>query len=368
MAGFMKRVAISAGNILTSLGDLETTWQNLVLGKSGLIPTPSPVVTTDYPLGIIPGMSGKGGSLMRLQSLLDSLLTPIPDLPKRCHLIVATTKGAVDELMVPHTTEEGQPWSVAEHVKKSVGLAGETMTVSAACASGTLAIIQGAMRIATGEWNHALIVGVDLVADFILAGFDSLKALSPRGAKPFDQNRDGLSLGDGGGWLLLSSKEHLHEVTDSPLAWLESWGLSCDATHITAPCRNGSGLKLVFEQIRKASDHRMGGVNAHGTGTLFNDAMELLVFKEKCKNLPLCSVKGAIGHSLGAAGVIEALLSVKSLQNNFLPPTVGLTTPAEGGALLSGKECLPLAHPSIVSCNSGFGGINAAIYLLSASS
>ena len=360
----MQNIVVTGGDILTSLGDIQTTWNAMLTGKSGLMSHQLSSVKSELPIGIITDLEGGGGSWLRLKNMLARLLVNVPVLPDNTHLFCAPTKGAVDELLSAPQLAEGQPWQLADYIKEILCLKGQAATVSAACASGNLAIIQGAMRIATGACDHALIVGVDLVGDFIVAGFDSLKALSTEKAKPFDIYRDGLSLGDGGGWLLLSATEKCDEITNEPLACLEGWGISCDATHITAPCREASGLKAALGQILHSAGIEIGGINAHGTGTVFNDAMELLAFNEVCGNqVPICSVKGAIGHTLGAAGVVEAMISVQSLKHTILPPTIGLIDPAKEAGMISGERALQLNHPSILSCNSGFGGINAAIYL-----
>ena len=359
----MRKVAIVVGDILTPLGDLQETWEKMIAGQSGLHRQQLGGSESVYPVGLIDGLAGEGGSWERLQSLFDRLFANLPLLPPDTSLYIATTKAAVDEHLVPVTQAAGQPWKLADHLKNRLSLNGETSTVSAACASGTLALIQGAMNIAAGNCDKALVVGIDLVAKFILTGFDSLKALSPGGARPFDRNRDGLSLGDGAGWMLLSSAGGWGKSTGEPLAWLAGWGVSCDATHITAPCRQASGLKRVLDQVLAGAGMPLGGINAHGTGTVYNDAMELLAFQDKCPEVPICSVKGAIGHSLGAAGVVEAVLSVKSLHTQHLPPTVGLQELQDESANMSGLQALALRSPSILSSNSGFGGINAAVLL-----
>ncbi len=359
----MKRIAITAGNILTSLGDLEATWDGLLRGQCGLVAEDFSSVATKYPLGLIQGLAGVGGSWQRLKSVVDRLLEDIPPLHENTRLFCATTKAAVDELIISASDVEGQPYQLADYIKKELGLSTDATTVSGACASGSLAIVQAAMQLAAGECEYALVVGVDLVAQFILAGFDSLKALSLAAAKPFDRNRDGLSLGDGGGWILLSTEDHFVESSATPLAWFEGWGISCDATHITAPCRYASGLKSALKQVLPYSGSRPGGINAHGTGTVYNDAMELLAFRDTyAEQVPVCSVKGALGHSLAAAGVIETMLSVESLHSAFLPPTVGCLEP-EDGVNISGSKTLPLLNSSIICCNSGFGGINCVLYL-----
>lgn len=267
----------------------------------------------------------------------------------------------MDELIVDAGIEKAQPWEIGKEVANQLNIDTPPLMVSGACASGTIAIINGIMRIMEEECDHVLVLGFDLISNFVLSGFDSLKALSPTGAKPFDRKRDGLSLGEAGGWLLLSAVDAVKGKTDY-MAGVDGWGVSCDATHITAPCRNGSGLKRVLQKVLQQKDAPVGGVNAHGTGTVYNDAMELLAFNEYLQEkTPVCSVKGSLGHSLAASGIVEALLSIKSLQHGVLPPTVGLDFAEETRCLISGIEPLELKEKSVLTTNSGFGGINAAL-------
>ncbi|MCK4839886.1 MAG: beta-ketoacyl synthase, partial [Desulfobulbaceae bacterium] len=137
--------------------------------------------------------------------------------------------------------------------------------------------------------------------------------------------------------------------------------------HITAPCREASGLLRALDCCTDGGSHPVGAINAHGTGTRFNDAMEIKAFRQLfAGNVPLHSIKGAIGHCLGAAGVIEAAVAIKSLAAGQIPPTVGLEEPDKELANLAGDTMFDLIHPSIISCNSGFGGINAAVMLTKA--
>ncbi|PHR30224.1 MAG: beta-ketoacyl synthase [Desulfotalea sp.] len=369
VAGVKQGVALVAGNISTCLGDLEATWAAMLAGQTGLVKRRIASCLTPYPLGLVAGYQGRLAGGARLQTFLAELLATVPPLPPQTQLFVATTKGAVDDLTRKpngHDPALGQPWTLGESIKSTLQFTPDPVTVSGACASGSLAVIQAAMAIDSGRCQHALVVAVDLVSEFVLRGFDSLKALSVTSVKPFDQQRDGLALGDGGAWLVMSSAENLCGRR-GPLGRLHRWGIGCDATHITAPCRKGSGLGRVFEQILEHPSGRpiiVGGINGHGTGTAYNDAMEMLVFDDKCgADTPFCSVKGALGHSLAAAGLIEIVLCLKSLEEMKLPPTVGLSCSAGGRANVSGSGTLPLTAPSIISCNSGFGGINAGVYL-----
>lgn len=356
-----RRVVITAGDVLTPLGDLEATWDHLMHGETGLRLQEVENMQGRWPLGFIDGASGPIGSPARFSNVLQRLLTGLPELDSRTLLICSTTKGAVDQLLYEPSNDLFQPWNLAEGLAAKTGLK-DFLTVSGACSSGALAVINGAMRIASGEYDQVLAVGIDLVSEFVLTGFDSLKALSPTSARPFDRKRDGLSLGDGAAWLLLQAEETADRQYIR--AVIEGYGVSCDASHITAPCRYASGLKAALKRVQKMSDMPVGGVHAHGTGTLYNDAMELKAFSELYDAaMPLCSGKGALGHSLGAAGAIEILLSIKCLDTGMLHPTVGLREPEENSCRLSGTRPLALLSKSVLTTNSGFGGINSAMLL-----
>ncbi len=362
-----RRVVVSAGDILTPLGNLQQTWDRLMAGESGIVKQSLGSLAGEWPLGIIKeigvGTERRGpGDWHRLCTVFDHLFRSLSELPPQTRLFCATTKGAIDEWLSQKGEIMGNPWQIAGYLRGILGLEDEATMVSGACASGSLAVIQGGLAVSSGECDRALVVGFDLVAEFVLAGFDSLKALSPEAAKPFDKNRRGLCLGDGAGWLLLEAEEVANPASCDFRACLAGWAVSCDATHITAPCRYGSGLKRAFDTLFQQNGTPVGGINGHGTGTVYNDAMELLAFAEKCgEGIPVCSGKGALGHSLGGTGVVEALISTLSLEQGVLPCTVGLETAEKTECLLS-AEPLPLRHPSIISSNSGFGGINTLLY------
>lgn len=349
--------------IETALGDDEANWDALQAGRSGLSKQAIEGFAEPWTMCRLADLSAPPGTFAGLQTLLARLLAGVPSLPTRTALLCATTKGAVDELLAsPAGAWPGQPFELAAIIARRLGINHEQHTVSAACASGTVAIMEAVMRLTREECEAALVVGVDLVSRFVLAGFASLQALAPDGCRPFDAARDGLSLGEGGGWLLLTTAEQAVARQWPVMAEIAGYGISCDATHITAPCRQASGLIRALQQATAHGSLPVGGVNAHGTGTIYNDAMEILAFTRVWQQPPPAhSVKGAIGHCLGAAGVIEAALAIRSLQAGVLPPTVGLREAESVQVPLSGSEPLPLRHPSVLSCNSGFGGINAAI-------
>lgn len=361
----INKPVIVSSEVLTSLGNLEETWQALMQGQSGLQTLSLSHVPNPYPAGCIAALGVEYGTTQRLQKLLDLGLTFSPELQdtiRKCDIIVATTKGAVDELLVHPQNPTGQPWHLGGMITEQLSSSGDQQTVSAACASGTVALIQAAKRIMAGVADCVLIVGIDLISNFVMAGFDTLKGLSSSPCKPFDVKRDGLSLGEGIGVILMCSENYAETNKFVPLATIGGWGVSCDATHITAPSRDARGLISVIEQATRQRTIPVGAINAHGTGTVYNDAMELTAFKA-CWDIcpPFHSVKGAIGHCLGAAGVIEAAIALRSLNENIIPPTVGFLEGDASPGTISGNFSLPLNEPAILTCNSGFGGTNAGI-------
>lgn len=334
-------------------------------GACGLTPVRLPGIATAYPSGCITDLGCEYGTKQRLGKLLELGFSrfSIPEAKTDIDIIVATTKGAADELLLHADDPAGQPWHIGAMVRDITGCRGRLKTVSAACASGTVALIQAARQITAGNSEYVLVIGIDLLSRFVTAGFDVLQGLSKAPCKPFDRNRDGLSLGEGLGVMAVCSASLAARQNLPILAEITGWGVSCDATHITAPSRTGSGLIRVLEQATSERKITVGAINAHGTGTVYNDAMELAAFGTHWNTPPpMHSVKGAIGHCLGAAGVIEAAIAVRSLEAGCIPPTVGYQNgDAPAGTIISGTSPLPLQLPSILSCNSGFGGINAGI-------
>lgn len=362
----MTRPVVVAAAALTALGDLHQTWAALLSGRSGLAAGRLAAPLDRYPVGVVPVLAGDWGSADRQVQLYRGVLAGLPPMPEECGLVLATTKGAVDELLGEAGPPwPGQPWDLAGEIARAAGLTGPVATVSGACASGTIALVRAAQMIRSGEGpSSVLVVGLDLLSRFVTGGFARLQALTPATCRPFDRKRDGLALGEGAGALLVSSVAEAGLRGWPVLAGIDGWGVSGDAGHITAPCREASGLIRALALCTANGRKPVGAVNAHGTGTRFNDAMELKAFHSALPaGTPCHSVKGAIGHTLGAAGVIEAAVAVRSLAVGLVPPTVGLLEPEGEGGGFSGSEAQPLRYPSVLSCNSGFGGINGAVLL-----
>lgn len=374
----MKEVVITAAAVVTGLGDtLEQTWQRLLAGECAFAPVDrfETAAFTSSIAACVPDLApATNGS--RLTALLERLLVDFDPVPADSRLLLATTKGAIDLLESRRRSEvfpEGPgreilPGIILNYLKKQFGIESPACNVNAACASSTIAVARGAAAIAHGRTEAAVVVCADLVSEFVFSGFSALKALDPAGSRPFDCNRAGLTLGEGAAALLLMSRERAIRENRPVLARVLGWGAANDAHHITAPARDGCGLILAVRRALETAGltaEKVSGISAHGTGTLYNDLMELTAFQtlfgEGCP--PLHSVKGAIGHTLGAAGGIEVALGIRSLATGLLPPTVGLEEAdlAANGRVSAAAQ--PFTGEILLSTNSGFGGINGALLL-----
>lgn len=294
-------------------------------------------------------------------------LTSIP--PERISLVLSTTKANIEAL---ERLTERRPCSDAarRHLQADLlaadlaaahGAAGPVQCVSVACVSGLIAIQQGAKLIQRGAADAVLVVGVDHLSAFVVAGFSALKALDPTGCRPFDRDRCGLSPGEAGAAIVL--------VRGEGATTIRGWGGSNDANHLTGPSRDGSGLALAIHRALAAAQLQpqdIDYVNAHGTGTPYNDAMESLALHTVFGDAgpPVSASKGMLGHTLGAAGVIETILCVLAMQDRLLPGTPRLSVAADGAPASLVHEPRPAARlDHILKLNTGFGGINGALIL-----
>jgi 3-oxoacyl-[acyl-carrier-protein] synthase II len=241
--------------------------------------------------------------------------------------------------------------------------------ISSACASGNAAIGTALGWIRSGHCEAVLCGGVDALQPFVLSGFLALRAHSAEPARPFDAQRSGLNLGEGAAFVLLESAAHAAQRGQPIRAYLDGSGVSSDAHHMTGPDREGRGATRAMRAALADAGllpSSLDFVSAHGTATAFNDLMEgkalAALFGSETPTVPVNSIKGAIGHCLGAAGALEAVMAVRVLEAQLIPPTAGLLQldPAIPLRLVSGSG-LPTVVRHLLSTSSGFGGINAAL-------
>jgi 3-oxoacyl-[acyl-carrier-protein] synthase II len=360
---------------VTPFGDnLNALWLAVMAGKSAIRPMRR-FAAEGYHAGIASWIEDLASidnrSMCHL--LAQRLLRQLDPVPPNTLLITATTKSGIDNLErmqrgMPADPDDVLPGGLFEDIRRQLKLTSECFNINAACASSTIALAQGAELIASGYTDAVLVCCMDLVTEFVFAGFSSLQALSADPCRPFDRDRKGLSLGEGAAALLLMNGEQARQEGRSHLGTILGWGAANDATHITAPARDGHGLRqavLKALSIAGCKADEIAAVCAHGTGTVYNDLMELKAFNQIFGNrrLPLFSIKGSIGHTLGAAGAIEAAVGLRALSEQTAPPTVGFSNPERGAENKVSFQPQAFSGDYLLTTNSGFGGINAALIL-----
>jgi 3-oxoacyl-(acyl-carrier-protein) synthase len=290
---------------------------------------------------------------------------PLATLGPRAGVAVGTTLAGREARVAPG--------ALAALLARRHGARGPVASVSTACASGTAAIGLAAAWIREGRAVRVLAGGADALSPFVFSGFDALRALSPAAARPFDAGRDGLTLGEGAAFLLLEDEDEAIRRGARVLARVTGYGSAADAFHMTRPDPAGAGLAraaaaALADAGRTAAD--VGFVSAHGTGTVFNDAMEEAalahVLGPGAGSVPVHGFKGAIGHTLGAAGALEAVLCVLVLGAEDVPPTAGHRAARPGSPLfvVSGAPHRPARRVDVVlSTSAAFSGTDAALVL-----
>ena len=372
----MNQVWITDAAVVTSVGSgINETWKNIISGKSG-IKKLNLFKSNNYVSDVAACIDFLDHPCddSFLKIMTSHLLSHLDKVPENTLLMTATTKSCIDDLErfqrrkshIPPMDAAG--FSMPLFVSNTLGLKDKGINISAACASSTIAIAKGASAISSGAADAVLVCCMDMVSEFVFAGFSSIGAMSPSPARPFDKNRSGLTLGEGAAALLMMSPARAVKENMRPLAGICGWGFACDAAHITAPARDGAGL---FHAVKGAFDiagiksDQIGAISAHGTGTIYNDAMEMTAFKNFFPRSipPVNSIKGSIGHTLGAGGGIEAALGIYMLKNQMLPPTVGLEDCEDEFQDIASNTLKKFSGDYLLTTNSGFGGINAALIL-----
>lgn len=257
-------------------------------------------------------------------------------------------------------------------VARCLGATGEVLSLSSACASGALALAEACFAVRSGEAQVAIAGASDSLCALTYSGFNALRAVDLQPCRPFRKERAGLSLGEGAGAVVLESLAHARERGAHPLAELRGAGATCDAYHMTAPDPEGRGAAAAIQSALAESGVGPGAVdfvNAHGTGTPHNDFSEwralVRVFGEGATAVPVTSTKSAVGHLLGAAGAIEAVVTVLCLRAGWIHPTMGEGTPDSEAAadLVTGNGRKLARGGCAISTSFAFGGANAALVL-----
>jgi 3-oxoacyl-[acyl-carrier-protein] synthase-1 len=283
---------------------------------------------------------------------------------KKTILIISSAKGNISLLETETYNEELNKRislsTSAKMVADHFHFINQPIIISNACISGVLAILTGLRLIQSGQYKHAVIAGADVISKFVLSGFQSFQAISDGPCKPFDAARNGINLGEGAGTVILSSNKKYQKGIK-----VSGGSVSNDANHISGPSRTGEELNNAITRALQEAGlvaEEIDLISAHGTATVYNDEMEAKAIT--LANMQLAAVnslKGYYGHTLGAAGLIESIVSIHSMKEDLVIPTMGFE---KMGVTNPVNICTSLYKTTIQNClktASGFGGCNAAV-------
>jgi len=251
--------------------------------------------------------------------------------------------------------------------QEAFGISAPCQIIANACASGTNAIGHAYECVRSGRYQRVLTGGYDALSELVFVGFDSLQASTAEKCRPFDRDRTGMVLGEGAAVLALENLDVARERGAPVLAEIIGYGISTDNFHMTQPNPSGIGPRQAMEralQSARLPADKIDYINAHGTATLFNDAAEGKAISELFDHVPVSSTKSMMGHSLGAAGAIEAIICLLALQHQFLPPNINFRAQDEGVDLnIVANDARPMGLRTVLSNSFGFGGTNASIVI-----
>ena len=261
-----------------------------------------------------------------------------------------------------------QPQVQARMVLDALGFSGPITIISNACASGCNAIGHAFDLIRSGQAERVIAGGYDALGEMVFSGFDSLQALSPTVCRPFDAKRDGLALGEGAAIVNLETLDSARRRGAEILCEIIGYGTSIDGHHLTQPHPQGNTTLTVMKQAcvnAGVTPEEIDYVNAHGTGTPLNDSSEAIAISEwagpRAATLPVSSTKASIGHLLGGAGAVEAVVCLMTLREQWLPPEIEFETPDPACKFPIVQKPQDARVNMVLSNSFGFGGVNASL-------
>jgi 3-oxoacyl-[acyl-carrier-protein] synthase-1 len=280
-------------------------------------------------------------------------------------LVISTTKGNIELLETEEISEKLRDrvalYTSAKLIADHFGMTTKPIVVSNACISGLTALLTAKRMIQTGQYEHVIVTGADVISKFILSGFQSFQAVSDKPCKPFDKDRNGVTLGEASATIILSSENR----NKNQSIQFVSGAVSNDANHISGPSRTGKELCIAINKALSEAQlarEDIGFISAHGTATVYNDEMEAKAFSlSNLEGIPVNSLKGYYGHTLGAAGLVESIVSVHALQKEIVFPTAGFEQSGVSTNINICKNVQSIKSDAVLKTASGFGGCNAAV-------
>ena len=353
---------VIADNIISPLGQTsDETYQAVKAGKSEIkaYPPGSHGIPEGFTASL---MSGDFESIATTSASEALAASGIDVHTERVAFILSTTKGPVEEL--GHKAKESlYLGETAQRIAGKLGIQSKAFVVCNACISGLSALILAERLLDMGRYDYAVVCGCDSPQRFIISGFQSLKALSAQPCRPFDMERSGLNLGEAAATMVLAKHPTANRDAGSRIWEISHGCVRNDAFHISAPSKTAEGLyKALTTTLTGTTKEELAFVNAHGTATLFNDQMESVAIQRAAlSHVPANALKGYFGHTLGAAGILETILSMKAIEDHSVSGTRGYEELGVSGKVDISPDNRPTSKHAFIKMLSGFGGCNATL-------
>jgi len=366
-------VVVTGIGLASCLGSLQLTWSNILQGKTGIrLQHLFPGFPT-YPLGLIASAPSKIDDLTQkilINALKDAeLKIPLED----CGVVIGSSRGcqATWEQLATGINDDQDWLSTLPHqpaifTGDYIQTSAPVLAPMAACATGIWALARGYELIKTGRCDRVIAGAVETpISPLTIAAFERMGALSNTGCYPFDRDRSGLVLGEGGAMFVLETAELAARRQAQIYGKIGGFGLTCDAHHISSPQTvNGSATRAIKQSLERSGlePEAINYIHAHGTSTVLNDRHEAQLIQHIFpQRVPLSSTKGATGHTLGASGAISAALTLMAMKHGYLPPCVGLRDLEFDLDVVTQPRKTEINHAMCFSF--GFGGQNAVVSL-----
>ena len=359
-------VSVLADNVISPLGETsEENYQAVKEGKSA-IHAYAPM-TAGIPNGFVASLLSSDFEELAFRSAQKAIdASGINISSTRTVFILSSTKGSIEKL---GQTDDDKLYlgNIAQRIATRLGIQLSPIVVCNACISGLAAMILASRLLVSKKYDYAVVCGADCPGRFIISGFQSLNAMSAFSCQPFDIERQGLNLGEAAATVVLGREITTKSVNNGcrRQMWQIGHGyIKNDAYHISAPSKTAEGLYEALLKTMNGIDKRnIAFINAHGTATLFNDQMEAIaIHRAELQDIPVNALKGYVGHTLGAAGIMETILCMKAVDDHTVLGTRGYEEVGVSGRIQLSSKHHSTIKTSFIKQLSGFGGCNAALY------